>query len=90
MKKAFKSIDFDLANHALVFPSTHTHSSTGWVSFDWSGSYEITIYLCIHSSYYVFVFVCLYKDTRSCNSFKYLKFLRISNMKNIILFVFNP
>ena len=39
--------------------------------FDWSGSYEITIYLCIHSSYYVFVFVWFYKDIIPCNSFKY-------------------
>ena len=43
IKKSFKSIDFGLAEHALVPPPTHP--CTGWVDFDWSGSYEITIYI---------------------------------------------
>ena len=41
IKKSFKSIDFDLAKHALVSPPTHLFA--GWVNFDWSGSYKITI-----------------------------------------------
>ena len=41
IKKSFKSIDFD--QHALVSPPTHP--ITDWVNFDWSGCYEITIYV---------------------------------------------
>ena len=41
IKKSFKSIDFDLAKHALVSPQTDHY--TGWVNFGWSGSYEIAI-----------------------------------------------
>ena len=43
IKKSLKSIDFDLAKHALV--SSPTHRCTGSVNFDWSGSYEINIYV---------------------------------------------
>ena len=43
IKKLFKSFDFDLAKHALV--SRPTHPCTGWVTFDWLGSYEIIIYV---------------------------------------------
>ena len=41
IKKSFKSIDFDLAKHALVSPPSHP--CIGWVNFDLSGSYEITV-----------------------------------------------
>ena len=41
IKKSFKSIDSDLAKHALVSPPTHPCS--GWVNLDCSGSYEIII-----------------------------------------------
>ena len=45
IKKPFKSIDFDLAKHALVSPPPRTRPCTGWVNFDQLGSYEITIYV---------------------------------------------
>ena len=62
IKISFKSIDFDLAKHALVFPSTHR--CTGWVNIDWSGSYEITTY--------VLTVVIMYSDDRTpCNLFRY-------------------
>ena len=41
INKSFKSIDFDLAKHALVFPPTNPY--IGWVNFDWSRSHEIII-----------------------------------------------
>ena len=62
IKNSFKSIDFDLAKHALISPPTQ--SCTGWVNFDWSGSYEITAY--------VFIVVVMYsEETAPCNSFSY-------------------
>ena len=62
IKKSFKSIDFDLAKYVLVSPPTH--SCTGGVNFDWSGSYEITTY--------AFTVVIMYsEDTTPCKSFRY-------------------
>ena len=60
--KSFKSIDFDVAKHALVSPPFHP--CTGGVNFDWLGSYEITTY--------VFTVVIMHSiDTTPCNSFMY-------------------
>ena len=68
IKKSFKSIDFDLAKHALVFPPTH--ACTGWVNFDSSGSYEITIDVFTVYIMYSYLF-WFYKDKAPCNWFRY-------------------
>ena len=91
IKKSFKFIDFDLAKHVLV-SSTHPLLHR-WVNFDWSGNYEIIIYLCIYGiavciQINVFVFVSLHKETAPCNSFKYLQFLKITNIKSFLFLFF--
>ena len=48
---------------------------------------QLFIYLCIHSSYEVFVFGWLYKDTTPSILFKYSQLLKITNIKIVVLLV---
>ena len=84
IKKPFKSIDFDLAKHALISPPPRTRPCTGWVNFDQLGSYEITIY--------VFTVVIMYSylfDTAPCNSFRY-SCLRVTKMLLLLFLARKP
>ena len=69
IKKLFKFINF---NQEITYQSPHPSILllTGWVNFDWSGNYELIIYVII-LSYYVFVFAWLYKKTAPFKTFKY-------------------
>ena len=79
IENSFKSIDFDLAKHALASPPIY--SCAGWVNFYWSGSYKIITYV------FTVVIITNSEETTPCNSFRYSYILRITNIKNVLLFL---